>query len=194
MTATHAVPTTKRSSWRAFAADRKGATAVEFALVAAPFVALLLALIQTFLVFFAQQHLEEVVTESSRMILTGQEQAQAQAQNWTQAQAQAQFAQAVCSNVVILFNCNNLMIDVEVAGSWSSASTGMPSLTFDNNGNVTNVWQFNPGNPGDIVVVRVMYQWPVFMGPLGFNLANLSNGNRLLMASTAFQNEAFVNS
>lgn len=186
MSATQAVPITKRRRWRAFFADRKGATAVEFALVAAPFVALLLALIQTFLVFFAQQLLEEVVNDSSRMILTGQ----AQAQNLTQ----AQFAKAVCSNVVILFNCNNLMIDVQVAGSWTSANTGMPSLTFDSNGNVTNVWQYNPGNPGDIVIVRVMYQWPVFMGPLGFNLANLSNGNRLIMASAAFQNEAYVSS
>jgi hypothetical protein len=38
-------------------------------------------------------------------------------------------------------------------------------------------------------VVRVMYQWPVFGGPLGFTLSNLSNGNRLIMASAAFQNE-----
>jgi hypothetical protein len=38
-------------------------------------------------------------------------------------------------------------------------------------------------------VVRVMYQWPVFGGPLGFNLSNLPNGNRLIMAAAAFQNE-----
>jgi hypothetical protein len=86
------------------------------------------------------------------------------------------------------------MIDVEVASSWSAANTGLPNLTFDSSGNVSNIWQFNPGNPGDIVIVRVMYQWPVFMGPLGFSLANLSNGNRLIMASTAFQNEAYINS
>jgi Flp pilus assembly protein TadG len=192
MTATHAVPVTKRRRWRAFVADRKGATAVEFALIGPPFLALLVAIIQSFLVFFAQQYLETAVNESSRTILTGQE--QAQAQNLTQAQAQALFAKAVCSNLVILFNCNNLMIDVEVAGSWSSANTGMPTLTFDSNGNVTNTWQFSPGNQGDIVVVRVMYQWPVFLGPLGFNLANLPNGNRLIMSSTAFMNEAYINS
>lgn len=186
MTTTHAAPITKRRRWRAFFADRKGATAVEFALVAAPFIALLLALIQTFLVFFAQQLLETAVNESSRVILTGQ----AQAEGMTE----TQFAKTVCSNLPILFNCNNLMIDVEVAGSWTSANAGVPTLTFGSNGNVTNDWQFNPGNPGDIVVVRVMYQWPVFMGPLGFNLANLANGNRLIMASTAFQNEAYINS
>jgi Flp pilus assembly protein TadG len=186
MTATRAVPITKRRRWRAFLADRKGATAVEFALIGPPFIALLLAIIQTFLVFFAQQLLEQVVNQSSRAILTGQ----AQAQNMNQ----TQFASAVCSNVVILFDCSKLMIDVQVAGSWASAGTGLPNLTFDGSGNVTNVWKFNPGSQGDIVVVRVMYQWPVFLGPLGFNLANLSNGSRLIMASTAFMNEAYINS
>jgi Flp pilus assembly protein TadG len=186
MIATQTAPITKRRCWRAFAADRRGATAVEFGLIGAPFIALLVALIQTFLVFFAQQLLESVVTQSSRSILTGQAQAQAL--------TQSQFAQLVCSNVRILFNCANLMIDVQVAGAWTSANAGAPSLTFDGSGNVTNVWQFNPGNQGDIVVVRVMYQWPVFVGPLGFNLANLPNGNRLIMASTAFMNEAYINS
>ncbi|MGY8665650.1 TadE/TadG family type IV pilus assembly protein [Bradyrhizobium sp. UFLA05-109] len=186
MTATHAAPTTKRRRWRAFLADRKGATAVEFALVGAPFIALLLAIIQTFLVFFAQQLLEQVVNQSSRAILTGQ----AQAQSMTQ----AQFASAVCSNVVILFDCKGLMVDVQVASAWSSANTGMPTLTYDAQGNVTNTWQYSPGNQGDIVVVRVMYLWPVYLGPLGFNLANQSNGSRLIMATTAFMNEAFVNS
>jgi Flp pilus assembly protein TadG len=186
MTDTQAGPITKRRRWRAFVADRTGATAVEFALIGAPFIALLVALIQTFLVFFAQQLLESVVTQSSRMILTGQ----AQAQNLTQ----SQFAAAVCSNVVILFNCNNLMIDVRVAGSWTSANAGATPLTFDANGNVTNAWQFDPGSQGDIVVVRVMYQWPVFLGPLGFNLSNLPNNKRLIMASTAFKNESYINS
>jgi len=186
MIAAHAAPRTKRRRWRAFIADRKGAAAVEFALVALPFIALLLALIQTFLVFFAQQHLESVAAASSRIILTGQ----AQAQSLTQ----SQYAQTVCSNVAILFDCNKLMIDVEVADSWGAANTGTPALTFDGQGKVTNTWKYDPGKPGDIVVMRVMYQWPVFLGPLGFNLANLANGNRLMVSSVAFMNEAYVNS
>jgi len=78
---------------------------------------------------------------------------------------------------------------MQVATSWSSANTATPTLTFDGSGNVTNSWQYNPGDSGDIVVLRVMYVWPVVLGPLGFNLSNLSNGNRLLMSSAAFQNE-----
>jgi Flp pilus assembly protein TadG len=181
----------KRSPNRfaAFIKDRKGATAVEFALVATPFLALIAALIQTFLLFFAQSQLESAVRQSSRQILTGQ--VQLQDASLTHAQAVAAFQHTVCTNTnaAILFTCTGLMIDVQVASQWSAANAGMPTLTYNSNGTVSNIWQFNPGNAGDIVVVRVMYLWPVFFGPIAFNMANQANGTRLIMASTAFQNE-----
>ncbi len=171
----------RRNRRVAFAASDSGATAVEFALVAAPFLALIIALIQTFLVFFAQQMLESIVQQSARLVMTGQVQ--------SAQMTQAVFKQKVCDQIVILFNCSTLMVDMQVATSWTSANTAMPTLTYDGSGKVSNVWQYNPGNPGDIVVLRVMYEWPVMLGPLGFNLSNLSNGNRLIMSSAAFQNE-----
>jgi Flp pilus assembly protein TadG len=162
-----------RNRCATFVKDRRGATAVEFALVAAPFIGLLAALIQTFLVFFAQQLLESVVQQSSRQILTGQVQ--------SQQMTATQFQTVVCNQVAILFNCSGLMVDVQVANSWSSATTSAPTLTYDANGKVTNTWQFVPGNAGDIVVVRVMYLWPIFM---------FSNqGSQMIMATAAFQNE-----
>ena len=48
-----------------------------------------------------------------------------------------------------------------------------------------------PGGPGDIVVVRLFYKWPLFVTGLGFNIANLSGSKRLLTATAAFQNEPF---
>jgi Flp pilus assembly protein TadG len=171
----------------AFIKDRKGATAVEFALIATPFLALIAALIQTFLLFFAQSQLESAVRQSGRQILTGQ--VQSQDASLTQTQATAAFHQKVCNNGAILFTCAGLMVDVQVASQWSAANTGMPILTYNSNGTVSNTWQFNPGNAGDIVVVRVMYLWPVFFGPIAFNMANQANGSRLIMASAAFQNE-----
>jgi Flp pilus assembly protein TadG len=179
MTEAKFATTSKRCA--AFVADSKGATAVEFALVAVPFLALLVALIQTFLVFFAQELLETVVQKSSRLILTGQVQSQQMTQD--------DFRKAVCNQIVVPFSCDGVMVDVQVVTSWSSANTSAPNLTFKPDGTVANNWQFNAGSAGDIVVVKVMYQWPVVLGPLGFNLANLSNGNRLIMASAAFQNE-----
>jgi Flp pilus assembly protein TadG len=167
-----------------FARREDGAAAVEFAIVAAPFIALVLATIQTALAFFAGQVLESAVADSSRQILTGS------AQN--AGLDQAGFANVVCGKIQTLFNCSGLMIDVQTATSFSAANTAMPALTFDGSGNVTNAWAYQPGNPGDIVVMRVMYQWPVVLGPLGLSLSNQANGNLLLMATATFKNEPYT--
>ena len=53
----------RRNRFGAFIRDSKGATAVEFALIAAPFLALIVALMQTFLLFFAQSVLENAVRQ-----------------------------------------------------------------------------------------------------------------------------------
>ena len=160
-----------------------GATAVEFGLILAPFIAMLFAMLQTTLVFFAGRVLDTAVEQSARLILTGQAQ--------DAGMTQSAFASAVCGKIYALFNCSGLMIDVETASTFSNANTSMPTLTFNNQGQVTNAWQYQPGSAGQISVVRVMYQWPVFGGPLAFNLSNLSNGNRLLMSVAAFKNEPY---
>jgi Flp pilus assembly protein TadG len=170
-------------SCRQFAISKKASAAVEFGLVAAPFFALLMALFQTALVFFAARVLDVTTLQASRYILTGQ----AQNANYTQ----ANFATYVCNNTFALFTCGNFMINVNTYNSFSSASTTAPTLTFNKNGQVTNTWTYSPGGPNDIVVVQVMYQWPVVLGPLGFSLANLSNGNRLLMSTAVFKNEPY---
>jgi len=160
-----------------------GATVVEFAMVAGPFLALLIALFQTVLVFFAERVLDETTEQASRYIFTGQ----AQQSNMTQ----SQFANYVCQNTFALFNCGNFMINVESYNSFSAANTSTPTLTFNAQGQVTNQWSYSPGNPGDIAVVQVMYQWPVVLGPLGFNLSNLGNDNRLLVSTAVFKNEPY---
>ena len=73
-----------------------GSTVVEFALVAPIFFALLFAIIETAIVFFASQVLETITQNSARMILTGQ----AQQASYTQ----AQFAAYVCTQVPTLFD------------------------------------------------------------------------------------------
>src|SRR5271165_4502575 len=100
--------------------SESGATTVEFALIAAPFVALLVGLFQTALVFFAGRVLDETVEQASRYIMTGQAQ--------TASMTQSQFATYVCGQTFALFNCSNFMINVQNYGSFSSASTTTPTL------------------------------------------------------------------
>ncbi|GGE33133.1 pilus biosynthesis protein TadE [Agaricicola taiwanensis] len=165
---------------RALGQDTEGATAVEFALVSVPFFALIFAIIETALVFFAGQLLESATADASRLILTGQ--AQGQDQSW--------FKEQICERTIDLFgeDCAGLQVDVQVLGSFTPPS-GPPR---DEDGNPdSSGFGYNPGNGGDIVLVRVMYEWPVYVSLMGFNLADLPNGNRLLMATSAFRNEPF---
>jgi Flp pilus assembly protein TadG len=178
----HQIQTVSRSCKR-YVHCHSATSAVEFALVAAPFVALLIAILQTALVFFASRVLDETAEQASRHIFTGQ----AQSSGMTQ----SQFANYLCQKASTLFTCSNFMINVQNYNSFASANTSTPTLTFDSSGAITNQWAWSPGNAGDIVIVQVMYQWPVMLGPLGFNLANLSNGNRLLVSTVAFKTEPY---
>jgi hypothetical protein len=56
---------------------------------------------------------------------------------------------------------------------------------------VTNSFAYSPGGPGDIVIMRVMYAWPVVGGPLGLNLANQPDGSHLMLATAVFKNEPY---
>ena len=166
---------------RRFRRDRSGATALEFAIVAPVFLVLLFAILETALMFFANQVLETVTQEAARMILTGQ----AQNANYTQ----QNFKTYVCNQIPALFNCNDISIDVESYPAFSSLNLTSP---IDGNGNFNSSnLQYNPGGPGDIVVVRLFYQWPLFVTRLGWNPSNLSGNKRLLVGTAAFKNEPY---
>jgi Flp pilus assembly protein TadG len=158
-----------------------GSAAVEFAMVAAPFFALIIATLDLALLFVGQAALETAVEETSRLVLTGQA--------LSGGLTQSQFQQDVCNALPTPFVCNGVMVDLRTSQSFAGATTTAPTLTYDANGNVTNTWQYQIGGPGSIEVMRVMYQWPVFPGPLNMSFANLSNGKYLLMATSVFRNE-----
>src|SRR5262249_699058 len=169
---------------RRLARREDGAVAVEFALVAAPFLALLFAIMETSLIFFAGQTLETATADTSRLIMTGQ--AQSQGYQMTE------FKNSLCSRIYGLFDCaNKIKIDVRTIGtsSFGSANTSKPIANGQVDGNN---FDFKPGGPGCIVITKVMYEWPVYVSLLGLNnLADLSSGKRLLMATAAFRNEPF---
>ena len=163
-----------------FVACGRGSTMVEFALVAAPFCAMLIAILQTALVFFAQQVLQTATTEAARLIMTGQ----AQSQKLTA----AQFQQDVCGFTSALFSCSGIYVNVQTFSSFSGMTQMSPLQSGQFNSNLMN---FSTGGPGDVVLLQVFYQWPIVLGPLGFNLSNMSGNNRLLVGTAVFRNEPF---
>jgi Flp pilus assembly protein TadG len=161
--------------------DETAATAVEFAIVAVPFFALMFAILETALTFFAGQTLETGVATAARMIRTGQAQQQSFDIN--------KFKTEICKQISGLFDCPaGLEIDVRKYTTFDSIDLGVP---VDANGNLNVTENYEPGHGGDIVVVRAYYQWPVFVRLLGNDLSDLSNGKHLLISTAAFRNEPF---
>jgi Flp pilus assembly protein TadG len=171
-----------RNALRLFGREEKAATAVEFGLIALPFIALLLAIIETAVLFLAGQNLESAVDNSARLIRTGQ----AQQDGLTGDTFKAQ----ICNEALVLPNCTDLLhIDVRTYTSFASMTITDP---IDSSGKTDyKSFTYDAGHGGNIVLVRAYYEWPTFSRMLGLNFANLSNGNHLLAAVAAFKNEPF---
>jgi Flp pilus assembly protein TadG len=170
-----------RKASRRFRRNRRGSAAVEFALVAPVFFALLFAIIETGIVFFADQVLETGVQDTGRLLYTSQTQ--------KAGTSQIDFKQGLCDRVAVLFACDNLYVDVR---SYAPGTAITISDPIDGGGNFVNnfVYQPPPLNSSNTVVVRAFYQWPLFVTGLGYNIANIgrgsTNSSRLLSATAAF--------
>ncbi|WFU71929.1 MULTISPECIES: TadE/TadG family type IV pilus assembly protein [unclassified Bradyrhizobium] len=175
---------------RRFRRNRRGSAAVEFALVAPIFFALLFAIIEVAIMFFAGQVLETVTQNSARVLLTGQAQSgtvtACAVSGVSTPCSQATFKTFVCSQIPALFDCSKLSIDVVSAGSFGALSLTNygDSCSFSPSG-----VQYSPGGSGQVVVVRLFYQWPLIVTGLGFNMG--CGNKRLLAATAAFKNEPF---
>jgi Flp pilus assembly protein TadG len=164
---------------RRLARNESGAAAVEFSFVAVPFFMLLLAILETSIVFFAAQTLETAVADSARLIMTGQA-------NKFEPEA---FKTSVCSKVYSLFDCSKAHVDVRTFSSFGGIALSKP---LDATGNFdAGKISYSKSAAGDIVVVRIFYKWPVYLSLYGFNLADLPDKHRLMAATAAFKNEPF---
>jgi len=167
-----------RRRWRK---DEDGATAVEFAIISAPFFFLLFAIIEVGAVFFTGTLLENAVLESSRQIRTGQ----AQSMGMTL----ENFRTELCDNISFVGDCDRLEFDVQVFDGFIGLDQTTP-MTADGDLDSSG-FGFDPGDAGDIVLVRVYYKWPLITPNFGMALSNMRDNQRLITAATVFRNEPF---
>lgn len=173
-------PDRRRGLARRFGASRDGATIIEFGFIALPFFALLMAILETGVMFFAGQTLDTSVGLAARMIRTGQAQEMGFDED--------RFREQVCELAGLVMNCADLKLDVKVFPDFESINL-TPGV--GNNGEIDDSgFGFDPGHGEDIVVVRAFYNWPIFANILGFTLDS-GNGSHLLSTTVAFRNEPF---
>lgn len=168
----------------AVARDRRGVAAIEFALCGSAFLALLIAILSTGLTLFAQQTLQTVADQMARQVLTGKT-----AIAGVDADG---FRRQACDRLPPFLSCTRLMVDLRRADAFASADVAAPTIRFDDKGQVINGWRFERVAPGDVVVLRLLYLWPVPGGPLDVSLANSGRGQRLLVGTQMFKAEPFA--
>ena len=175
--------------------DESGATAVEFALLAAPFLGIVLAILQTSTSLLLSQGLDTAVQDAGRMVMTGQVH-----ESGGVVSAAAFRDKYICNPVAPskrtlpnFVDCSKLHVDIRKAAQFAA---GVPAFDTANPGSCI-------GGAGDIVIVRVMYYAPIFAPFVALNgfAANgtITSGQvnvdgkmtYAMSAATAFRNEPF---
>jgi hypothetical protein len=103
------------------------------------------------------------------------------------------FRTNLCNRIVVLMSCDNLYIDVKRFPAFSTITTAdladpIVSGHFVDNFTYPNTF------PGDTVVVRAFYRWPLFVTQLGYDMSDIERGfsdknQKLLTATIAFRIE-----
>jgi Flp pilus assembly protein TadG len=174
-----------RHIFRQYRRSQSGVTAIEFAMVAPPFFALMMAIFEVGIMLFSEYVIENGVGNASRMIRTGEVQAASM--------GAPEFRALVCGNLANYLDCEtDLLIDVRAFNDFDEVNLAAP-LTEEGelSDDITVNSRFEPGDPVQVVVVRVYYAWSLFAPGMTY-MANMSDGRRLLAAGAAFRNEPYA--
>jgi Flp pilus assembly protein TadG len=153
--------------------DQRGASLIEFALIALPFFILLYGTFEVAFVYWANQELEHAAGYGARLVRTGQVQANGL--------DQAQLTGQMCSQTALLVGCTTkLRLDVRSAATFGAITPPVPlngSGALKDPGEFT----FSPGAANEVVLLSAFYAWPPLLKPSGY----------ILRATSVMRNEPF---
>ncbi|HEY9217777.1 MAG TPA: TadE/TadG family type IV pilus assembly protein [Phenylobacterium sp.] len=163
---------------RRFARAQRGATAVEFAFIATPFLLLLFGILELGLIFLVSTTLEHATQEASRKIRTGEFQSSG-------AVSSDDFETAICDDLAWIGSGCKAQLNVNTRAYTTIAQ--MAAGVID----PTKPDCFESGGPGSVMFVKATIQWKIFTPLLRPAMAKDSSGNYAIQATTAFRNEPF---
>ncbi len=172
-----------------FHRDDRGTTALEFALVATPFLMFVFGFIACALYFFVMSSLEKGMDQTSRLVRTGQA--------VTSKMTVDQFKQGICTAAGGWIDCTKLQIWAQHWSDWSDPGLA-PHRCVDTNNtlmqntvNGSDLIATQTGTASDVVIVTTCYQWD-FASKLPFmHLGNIQSGAMIMQTSTAFRTEPY---
>jgi TadE-like protein len=177
----------KPARLKRFLKDKKGVTALEFGIVALPFLMFAFGTIGIGLHFFTQNALEHAVGSAARKIRTGQ----AQKAGTTV----AEFKQMVKDAAGPTIDASKLEVHMQTGDSWNEVT---PTSCLDSSGQQTtgtgegtDAVGDHSGGAGKVVMVTVCYEWEAAKLIPFLELGQMANGSGLIQSSTTFRTEPY---
>jgi Flp pilus assembly protein TadG len=197
-----------KRAFEQFKHDAEGVTAIEFGLVALPFLMLLFGIMAVGLFFFTQFSLENAVWAASRDLRTGVYQTNASGSRYfglTSELAKDEFKKSICDRTpsYVSANCTSdirVLVQSYTGATSNTASTApitKPNCLATPSTLVSNTdakASFSTGSQSSVVLVTVCYAYRLG-GLMPFlKFGSMGGGVHLIQASAAFQSEPYSGS
>ena len=186
-----------------FGSNRDGAAAIEFALLAIPFLMLVFATFETFLAFAGEQLMANAVDTMSRKIRTGEI---TFGLGKPTDMTESEFREAFCAEIAILNMCSSteantpskLYLDVRQFATFADMPKDVPKVSSDAYSDLdTSEFAFSPGGSDTKNMVRAYYRWQVMTDLIRPYITNIRPPDKLIptdfliVSTAAFQNEKY---
>jgi hypothetical protein len=178
-----------RSSVSAWLGNERGAAALEFAIVAVPFLLFMLGIIGVGLYLFTTNALEHGAEAAARKIRTGEAQ--------KDALTVGGFRELVCEEAGSYIDCDKLHVLIQHAPAWSGI-TPQPCVDENNNmvastGEADDAIIDYTGEANEVVLVTLCYEWDLAQSFSFLKLGSKPDGTGpvIVEASTAFRTEPY---
>src|ERR1700730_15318450 len=189
--AAHPGPRSEAETARQFLNERKAMAAVEFAIIGAPLLLMLVEIFQSALFVYNSSRLDAATHEAARQIMTGSVQ--------KGGLTAAQFRANLWSQLPVTIPCGSVIVNLQTfpqasfpGGFYSfvnSTQTGIIVPPLDNTKT-----SFCPGGSGEYVYLQVYYAMPLLGAVWLPGVTTTFGGNTVVLASAtaAFKNEPYT--
>lgn len=175
-----------RTLRRRFARDRRGASAVEFAIVAPVFLALMFSTFEVAWFYFVNSTVDAAATNAARVLRTGQVQK-------SEMTKEEFFDDLVCPKVKLFGDCySRLTAEVRTFDSFQElANDTTPLVCRDESATVIDAIPYEPGEDRAIVRIRLCYMYDTLNPMIGMSLAQNEAGQRKVSATYVLRVEPY---
>ena len=183
---------------RSFVKNDDGVVAIEFAMVGAPFLLMMVGVFNTGLFFYSVNCVDRGVEDAARFVRTGEAQkGSASAGVSGVSITAAQFRTLVCNSATSFIDCNQLNIRIQSDPNWANINSVVCDVNNPTSGAIS-ATSATPltvmtGTANSKVLITACYKWTLgkYLPFVHFD-ARFPDGSALIQSSTALQIEPYL--